>query len=246
MSDTLNTATIEQEVGIVVTAAPTLPVIATPVQANQVSEYLSKVAEVRKKIAAFFRPNIDSAHALHKSLLAQMKTVDDKPAQIEAKCKTLLNAWSQEQERLRRAEQERLDREAREKAMAEARKAEEAAREAAAKAKAEGDKAAAAEAARQAAAAAKEAKAIESGKIPVVSTMTAVAPKVDGVTPVDVWHAECADMKALMKAVISGVAPASMVSFNQSEADKMARATKGTMAIAGIRWIKETTTRRTR
>jgi hypothetical protein len=49
-----------------------------------------------------------------------------------------------------------------------------------------------------------------------------------------------------MKAVIAGRAPSNLVSFNQSEADKMARATKGTMAVAGVKWVKETSTRRTR
>lgn len=231
--DTVDLTKIEPEVDAIVRAAPQIAAIRTAEQADGVGIFLKKVAEVRKRIAEFFRPNIDAAHKLHRSLLAQMKQVDERPAELEAACRRMLALWTDEQERVRREEQERLDYEARQKA-------EDEARAAATNARLSGNRAAAK-------LHAQEAEAIASGNVAVVSTaVNPVRTTVLGVRTQDVYRAELVDLKALVQAVASGRAPITLVAFNQSEADRLARNTKGSLMVPGVRWVKETGIRRTR
>lgn len=231
MSDQIDTTQIESTVTALVAQAPGYPAISCPVEANEVSAYLVRVAQVRKRVATFFRPNIDAAHALHKSLLAQLKLWDEKPAAIETKCKDLLKAWSMEQERLRRIEQDRLDEEARKQAAEKARQAAIISRE-------QGDR-------RAAKAAEKEAKGIENGKVGVFSPVIAEREPVLGTTVIETYRAELTDLPALLKAIIAGKAPQTLVGFAQKEANRLARTTKGSMTIPGVKWIKDSTVRRT-
>lgn len=53
------------------------------------------------------------------------------------------------------------------------------------------------------------------------------------------WVAELTDIKALCRAVADGKAPASLVSLNQSEANRVAKSLKGSVRIPGIRVIEE-------
>ena len=69
-----------------------------------------------KDAEAFFDPAIADAHALHKKLLAQKKTVCEPTEAAIRSINAALLKWDQEQERIRREEQRRLDEEARIKA----------------------------------------------------------------------------------------------------------------------------------
>jgi hypothetical protein len=69
---------------------------------------------------------------------------------------------------------------------------------------------------------------------------------VEGVQYVDNWKGrlrEPADqaMRELLKAILAGKAPVSFISLYESEVNKFARATNGTMDIPGIEWFNEKT-----
>lgn len=229
---------IENEVALVVQERPSLAVIKSNEDAQMVAGYLTRVKEVRKKIADFFRGDIDKAHELHKSLLAKMKQVEAKPIEVEAACKNLLTAWQvAEQARIRKA-QEEADRKAQEEANRTARlQAIEAARLAAAEAKAAGDKKAA-ELAR------KEAEAIKAGTVqivaaPVASVAVESATKLEGASLRETWSAEVTDLAALCKAVGAGKVGTEYVEANMTALNGVARATKGGVMIPGVKMVKK-------
>ena len=229
---TVDATTIEAEITALQATVPQYPVITTPAQADEVSSALSRISDFKKKISEFFCPNIEKAHSLHKALLAQKKQAEAGPNAAESKCRELLGDWQARQLAAQKAEQDRLDREAREQAAA-------LARDEAARLRAEGDKAAGL-------AAEREAAKIESGKIAVVSTVIAAPIKVAGITASVTFSATLVDMNALMKAIMTGRAPSNFISFNQSEADRFARNTKGGMPINGVQFTQNNGIRRTR
>ncbi len=208
-----NTELIEQSAEATVAMVPPIKAIERAEQAETVAKVMAAIRDTRKQIAEFFRPDIDAAHALHKSLLAKMKEVDAKPAAAEDACRKLLGAWADEQRRKAEAEQLRLDEEAR-------RKAAEAAR-------AEGDK--------------RLAEKIEAGKVIVASTAVAVQPaQPDGVSTRYVYSAEVVDLMALVKAVAAGKATVQYIAADMAVLNSVMRATKGTAAIPGVAARRET------
>lgn len=54
------------------------------------------------------------------------------------------------------------------------------------------------------------------------------------VLPESAWHAELTDLKALCRAIAEGRVPASLVTVNQAEANRMASALKSTMQVPGL------------
>ncbi|MFH1731160.1 MAG: hypothetical protein ABIF82_05870 [Planctomycetota bacterium] len=211
----MDTVQIEKECTAIVAALPQITAIGTADQANEVSTARATVKKFRARIAEFFRPDIDAAHALHKSLLAKMKAVDEKPAAAEQALSRLLAGWA-EAERARVAEeQRRLDDEARKQAAAEAAK--------------EGDK--------------KLAQDIKAGKVAVASTVIATSQKVEGIATVDIWSAEVVDLKALCKAIGTGKTPAEYVLPNGPALNSVMRATKGQATIPGVKAVKKTSVR---
>ena len=229
---------IESEVAVVVQERPSLAVIKSSDDAQAVAGYLTRIKDIRKKIADFFRGDIDKAHELHKSLLAKMKQVEAKPIEVEAQCKRLLTDWQvAEQARIRKA-QEEADRKAQEEANRIAREqAIEAARIAAAEAKAQGDKKAA-ELAR------KEAEAIKAGKMqvvaaPVASVAIDQSPKLEGASPRETWSADVYDLIALCKAIGASKIGVEYVEANMTALNGVARATKGGVMIPGVKMVKK-------
>ena len=61
-------------------------------------------------------------------------------------------------------------------------------------------------------------------------------PRVEGLGFTVTWKAELTSMMDLVKAVAAGTAPISLLAFNDVTANQMARATKGTLAIPGVRF----------
>jgi hypothetical protein len=203
---------IEPEVTEVINRMPNFPIITKQEEAGVVSNYLNDVVALRKRITEFFRPDIDKAHELHKSLLAKMKQVDSAPAQVESKFRSMISDWLRRERERVAAKQRQLDEEARKKALAEAKK--------------EGD--------------AKTAKAIETGKIAVVSERAPEpVAKVEGVTTREYFSAEVIDLMALVKAVAAGKAPLEYLTANQSGLNGVMRATKGQAVIPGVRAKRE-------
>lgn len=210
---TVETTVIESEVTQMVEVAPVFARIETLDDANKASEYLKKVREIRKRIAEFFRPDIDAAHKLHKSLMAKMNTIDDAPAGLESAYKRLLADWQNREQARIREEQEKRDAAARRAAQAQA--------------ILEGDS--------------KLAKGIASGAVAVAST-SVVKPlaKIAGVSSKQLWRAEVVDKLALVKAIAAGQFPLDWIDLDMSSLNAVIRSTKGVITIPGVKAIQET------
>jgi flagellar biosynthesis GTPase FlhF len=144
-----------------------------------------------------------------------------------------------------KAEAERIQREERAKAEVERRTAEEAQRKAteeARTAQAAGDKAAqqrAAEAQRVAQEAQETAQAqIELAEI-APPLPVAVAPKAAGISFRGTWKAEVTDIVQLVTAVASRPELTAIVQVDHAALNQLARATKGSMTIPGVRFYEE-------
>lgn len=198
---------IEPVVDAVVGRAPDWMTIETPEQAQKVADYLGEIRATRKQIADFFRPDIDRAHTLHKSLLEKMRQIDDKPARIEDGCRRMLEAWKRVEDEKARIEQDRLDQEARKAAQA--------------KALMDGDK--------------RLADAIDAGKIAVVSTaLRQPEVKIRGVALATTWQVEIVDKPALVRAILAGKFPLEWIEFDVHAITSIIRSSKGQITIPGV------------
>lgn len=212
---TTETTAIEPVVAEVIQARPAFLTITKPEEAALTGEYLTQIRAVRARIKAFFKPDIDKAHALHKSLIAKMKTVDDAPAKVEMACRGMLGNW-QEREELRQAEeQKKLDDAARAKALKAARESKD-----------------------------KEThQAVLNREIPVVSTQAAApVQKVAGFSSREYWTAEVDHFMSLVKAAASGACPLTYLQANTSALNATVRAARGQIRIPGVRAVKRTGT----
>ncbi len=91
----------------------------------------------------------------------------------------------------------------------------------------------------------KAAKAFETGADPaeVRALVTASAQPTQtapGISSRLDWVAEVTDPMALLRAVVEGVAPMALVSVNNPALQQLARATKGTLAIPGVKFETRT------
>lgn len=78
---------------------------------------------------------------------------------------------------------------------------------------------------------------------PVVPTEVVTwdqAANLSGLVQKKIWKAEVTDLKALLQAVIDGIAPADCVVVDQSFLNKMATSFKGSIEIPGVLWKEET------
>lgn len=243
---------IEQEVAVTLQARPALTAVQTAEQAQEVAGYLTRIKEVRKKIADFFRGDIDKAHELHKSLLAKMKQVEAGPVAAEAQCKNLLTAWQvAEQTRIRKLQeeadrkaQEEADKKAQAAAIEQAKLDAEAAKRAQEAAKAEGDKKALAEAKREAEEAKARAVALKAGTVqvvaaPVTSVSVWTSAKIAGASLRATWSAEVVDLVALCRWIGTGKNGTMYVQADMPALNKVMIATKGQMVIPGVRAVEK-------
>ena len=204
---------IEQETTDALANAPAFQKIESAEDASRVGDFLTVVRSVRKKITEFFRDDIDKAHALHKSLLAKMKQVDERPAKAEEVCRRMLGDWQDRENARIREEQRKLDEQAKAQAIADAKK--------------EGDK--------------KLAAQIERGTVAVASSVVAApVAKVEGVSTRDDWKAEVVDKLTFIKAVATGTQPLDWLEIEIGAISKVMQATKGQMQIPGIRAVRKT------
>lgn len=180
------------------------------------SEKLLGVAELRKEIAAHWAPLKQAAHESHHRICTAEKTMLAPVEAAEAILKRGIGTYRMEQERLR-LDAERIAREVAERAAAEALEA-------------------SIEAAEAEGASPEEVRAIIEQPRP--ASVVYVAPTVlhvKGVSMADSWKAQVTNLLELVKAVAEGRAPVNLVMPNETALGQIARATKGSMAIPGVR-----------
>lgn len=169
-------------------------------------------------------------------------------AQAEAALKTGMLTFDDEQERIRREREElaRREREAEERRIAaEAAEAQRIADEAAAAAarattqqEQEQARAALAEAAAKVETAQQAHAEIRSMPAPIVAKGT---PKVTGIASKSTWCGECDNFTVLVKAVAEGKAPINLLTLDQTQLNKYARAQERAMSIPGCRAVEKKT-----
>ena len=203
----LNVEQVQSEASELIKRQPQVAAIEAQEQAEQVAGYMADVRAYRKRVEDFFRPDIDAACALHKSLLAKMKEVDAAPAKAESECRRLLGDWTERERKRVADEQAALD------AAERARVAREANRD--------GDT--------------RKAKAVESWRIAVVSpVLAAPVHRIEGMSTRDVYRAKVVDLMRLVAAVARGQESITYLQPDMVRLNAVARATRGSIQIAGV------------
>lgn len=178
-----------------------------------------RAAKTVKALEEFFDPNIATAHKLHKDLVAQKKRVLE-PAQLAkdiAKGKAL--AWQQAEEEKRQAEQRRLQAEADRIARQERERLE-----------------AKAAAAKRPETVAKYEEAAQQVSAPVV--LVPPPPKIAGAVTRETWVAHIEDKVALLLWIFDNHR-ADLVTINEKEIQRLAKAQQGMVQIPGVRFAVE-------
>jgi hypothetical protein len=193
-------------------------------------QLLTSVKYFRSQIAAWFAPHVEGAMETKRRAEAQRKALVDEKDRMEAPLveaevalKRSLLAWDAKQEEIRQEQERQLQAEAQARAEA-ATLAAAAALES--EANATGD-----------AAMLQEALDILEQPIDTPSVFVQTSrPKVQGVSYRDNWKAhEAVDIKALAAAVAAGTVPSTLLLPNMTALNQIARATKGTHAIPGVK-----------
>lgn len=98
--------------------------VSTAESYTRAAKLLQAIKQMRnEEVNTIFDPIIASAHAAHKTALAGKKKIDEPLANAELYLRCQVTAYTQEQERIRRAEEARLQEEARKDAEATAKQA---------------------------------------------------------------------------------------------------------------------------
>ena len=178
------------------------------------SAVLKNIKATAAAIAEKFADSKRKAQETHKAIVAMEKEHLVPLGQAEQIIKGKMIVWTDEQERIRRAEELRLQDEARKieeaRVLAEAEAAE-----------ADGDKAAA------------DAMLAAPILVPVVHVPTA-APKVEGVSYAETWHCEIVNPDAV---------PRQFLIVDEKALNALARAQKGAFSVPGCKAVMERTVR---
>lgn len=205
---------IDAERGQVVSIADAL-VVNDQASYERAASHLTAVKALLGKVGETFDDLVGAAHKAHK-LLVERRAMHTNPLlAAERTLKAKMSAYVTEQERVARQR----------------------AAEAAVKAREEEDARRLEEAAALEAAGEQEAALAvldEPVNAPPPSPLASAAPRADGVSTREAWHAEVTDLSALVRAVADGKAPLSLVEASKNLAG-WARATKGTTQIPGVR-----------
>lgn len=213
---------------------------------ERAGEDVKLVKAYQKRVHEVFDPIVETANIAHKTAVAQRKKLLAPAEEAEAILKRAMGAYQAEQERLRREaeeairrEQERLEAEAQRIADEEAerlrKEAEDAQIDRAAEAEAQGD--------------IETAERILSAPVfvPTVTPMPVFtppmtvpqAPKLNGVSFRDQYTAELVSLDDLIAAAAGGNSAAkSCLMFNQATANGLARSTRGTLTVPGVKFKK--------
>lgn len=72
-----------------------------------------------------------------------------------------------------------------------------------------------------------------------LNTNVVEMPKAEGISFKDNWKAEVIDINELIRAVVAGKAPPTLLKINETALSQVAKATKGTMQYPGIRFYND-------
>ena len=252
-SELVRVEEIQREVAPVLQRAGALQIV-TPADYAGAADFLKTVKVAEKRVVDFFAPMVAANLAATRATNTAKANVLDPLVAAEATIKQKALAWSQEQERIRRAEEDRLNAIEQERARKEREKAEAAARllrekELATQREADAARQRAAQAknaadrerlqreaeARQkeATAAAAKAEAKEEAAASVVAnavTVASVAPEIRGQSIRVTWKARVVDAAKV---------PREWLVVNQQALDAFARSTRGAVAVAGVEMYSE-------
>ena len=190
-------------------------VISTQDHYEKANEFLRAVKGLQKEIHATFDPIVSAAHKTHQEATSKRKEHLDPAISAERVVKGKMIAYDDKMEAIRRAEQRRIDAKAREEEERKRKQLEKRAEEWAAKGK--------------------EAKAEElqeqAEEVEVVAPV--VAPKVEkikGVSFKENWSAIVVDETKV---------PREYLQVNTMALNRIAKATRGSIKIAGVEWKME-------
>lgn len=187
-------------------------------------ERLRAVADLRREIVAHHEPIKKAAHAAWKQVIAAEDKLLYPVVEAERIYKVGIAVYD--------VEQRRLEREAREKAEAEARRQAEEQRERdLEQAEAQG-------------ADVEEVTAIASA--PLLVEPPRIEPTFQparGVTTATQWKGQVIALDSLVRAIVAGKANINLVEPNDTAINQLARATRGTLQVPGIRFFSESTVR---
>lgn len=231
-----NDADLTRERGDLVAQADALTV-SSQSEYESAARFLVAIKALLAKVAETFDPVVLAAHRAHKAAVEARRKHADPLEAAEWRVKTTMARYLTEQERLRREEAARLEREARE---AEAR------RIAAERREYEEARLKAAEALEEAGMH-EEADAVLSEPMPEPDPIpppppspTIARPTAAGIAVRETWSAEVTDLAALVRAIAAGQAPLTLVRASSAALGQWARATKGSVAIPGVRVVSGT------
>lgn len=188
------------------------------------AEILLGIKDLRKEAEAHHRPMIEAAHKSWKATLAGLQKIDEPLAEAETILKRGIGAYQTEQRRIQQ-EAERIAREAADRAQAEALES-------------------SIEAAEAQGATVQEVQAIIDQ--PMVAPVVRVAPTIQpvaGVSAAKVYRAEVVNLRELCKAVAMGQVPETYVAASMPALNGVARSTRGSIRIPGVRIVEDTTVR---
>ena len=217
---------------------------------------LQDVVAMRRQIVDYHKPLKDKAHQAHKAICDAEAGMLKPIADAEAILKRGIGAWEMEQRRIEEEARRKAEEEARRAAEVERQRlalelekarlaAEEAALVAAAEAEAAGASTDAINAIlEQPDAVVEEMQAVLAQ--PVIAVAIPAAPTYEraaGVSVAKTYRAEVVDIRKLAAAVGAGLWPVNLIEANQPALNAMARASKGSIQIPGVRFVEDATVR---
>lgn len=193
-------------------------IIATDDDCRQAIDIEKGLAALMKEIDTTFDPHIATAFQAHRGLVAEKKKHAEPVEEAKRIIKQKRIVYTEEQERIRKAEEARIQAEAR-------RLIEEAALAAAIAAEEAGD--------------GEEAEAIINEPIHVPTVTIQKTTPSAGIAGAirEIWSAEVYDLKALCNAVADGKANIGCVEANMTALNGIARSLKSNMQIPGVKAV---------
>lgn len=189
------------------------------------AEKLRGVRALKDEIIEHHREMKQRAYQAHQAVIAAEKKLLDPVAEAEYVYKRLIGAYETEQRRIEAEAQAQRDREA--QALAEAEREREI------------------EAAEAAGADAHEVAALIAEPLPVVyqEPPQPTFQRARGISTAAIWKGEVVSLQQLVRAIAKGEANVNLVAADQPAINALARATRGTLAVPGIRFFNESSVR---
>lgn len=216
---------LKQEIAPIVSQAMDL-IIRNPEQSIEAQEVLKGIKSKQKRITEFFVPLKQAAHVTWKKICDTEASYLDPLKNAEAAIKEKVITFTREEER----KQQEIAKVAEAKRQAEERKERERIEEQARKAR-EAGKVEKAEALEQKA---------EAVTIAPVFTPPPQPLKAEGSAFKKTWVGKCVSIMDLLKAIVEGKAPVSLIEINESAINTAAKTYKNTMTIPGLRFYEKT------